>query len=133
MPDYCKLSINQYTTRELWSLREAVEGYARHGVHGISVSHEKLAEIGAKDAANLLMNEDFSLVITDLLMPYMTGLELITLLRHKLNKQTPVIVLSRIGLENTVLKAFELGADDYVVKPFSPNELMIRAKKLVSR
>ena len=85
-----------------------------------------------KDAANLLMNEDFDLVITDLLMPYMTGLELITLLRSKLNKQTPIIVLSRIGLENTVLKAFELGADDYVVKPFSPNELLIRAKKLVS-
>jgi DNA-binding response OmpR family regulator len=86
-----------------------------------------------KDAAQLLMKEDFSLVITDLLMPYITGLELITLLRSKLNKQTPIIVLSRIGLENTVLKAFDLGADDYVVKPFSPNELMIRAKKLVSK
>ena len=54
MPDYSKLSINQYTTRELWSLREAVEGYARHGVHGISVSHEKLAEIGPREAAKLL-------------------------------------------------------------------------------
>ncbi len=86
-----------------------------------------------KDAADRLMKEDFNLIITDLLMPYITGLELITLVRSKLNKATPIIVLSRIGLENTVLKAFDLGADDYVVKPFSPNELLIRAKKLVSK
>ena len=62
MDDFSRLSINQYTTRELWSLREAVEGYARHGVHGISVSHEKLAELGAKEAAKILL--DHAMTVT---------------------------------------------------------------------
>ena len=99
----------------------------------LKAGYEIVVARDGRDAADRLMKEEFNLIITDLLMPYMTGLELITLVRDKLNKQTPIIVLSRIGLENTVLKAFDLGADDYVVKPFSPNELLVRAKKLVSR
>ena len=66
-------------------------------------------------------------------MPYMTGLELINLARVKLKIATPIIVLSKIGLEETVLKAFDMGADDYVVKPFSPSELSVRAKRLLSK
>lgn len=60
MGDYGRLSINQYTTRELWSFRESVEGYARHGVHGISVSHEKLAEVGVREAAKMLRENDMA-------------------------------------------------------------------------
>lgn len=46
-----KLSINQFTTRDQWNLSEAIEGYARHGIHGITVLHEKLREVGADKAA----------------------------------------------------------------------------------
>ena len=99
----------------------------------LKAGYEIVVAKDGKVASEFILKEEFNLIITDLLMPYMSGLELITLLRTKLNKNTPIIVLSRIGLENTVLKAFELGADDYIVKPFSPNELLIRAKKLVSK
>jgi two-component system response regulator VicR len=45
---------------------------------------------------------------------------------------TPVIILSTLGQEDTVLKAFELGADDFMTKPFSPNELIVRIKKMTT-
>lgn len=86
-----------------------------------------------KEAAAIVQDSEFDLIITDVLMPYMTGLELINLIREKLHKTTPIIVLSKIGLEDTVLKAFKMGADDYVVKPFSPSELSIRAKRLLNK
>jgi DNA-binding response OmpR family regulator len=66
-------------------------------------------------------------------MPYMSGLELINLIREQYQLKTPIIVLSKVGNEDTVLQAFELGADDYLTKPFSPNELSIRVKKLLAR
>ena len=54
MHTYDRLSINQFTTLKQWSLREAIAGYARHGVHGISVVRDKLAEVGAREAARML-------------------------------------------------------------------------------
>ena len=86
-----------------------------------------------KEAAEIISKRTFDLIITDLLMPYMTGLELINLARTNLKVTTPIIVLSKIGLEETVLKAFDMGADDYVVKPFSPSELSVRAKRLLNK
>jgi two-component system response regulator VicR len=84
-----------------------------------------------KIAFEKIKANDYDLIITDLLMPYTTGLEIINLVRKELNKKTPIIVLSKIGMEKTVLQAFDLGADEYIVKPFSPNELIIRIKKLL--
>ena len=51
---------------------------------------------------------------------------------NELMQSTPIIILSKIGIEETILKAFEMGADDYIVKPFSPNELSVRVKKLLT-
>jgi two-component system, OmpR family, response regulator VicR len=85
-----------------------------------------------KMGKELIENNDYDMIIVDLLMPYINGLELIELVKKKQNKKTPIIVLSSVGLEETVIRAFDLGADDYVVKPFSPNELSIRIKRLIS-
>ena len=52
-------------------------------------------------------------------------------IRNKLNSETPIIVFSAAGQEEMVLKAFNLGANDFMGKPFSPNELMIRVKRLL--
>ena len=52
--DASRLSINQYTTREKWGLREAVEGYSRHGVRGISVTRETLVDLGVAETKSLL-------------------------------------------------------------------------------
>ena len=64
MPGIEKLAINQATTREQWTLREAIEGYARHGVRGISVWRDKLAECGVADAVSLL--NDNGMTVTGL-------------------------------------------------------------------
>ena len=72
------------------------------------------------------------LIITDIMMPFVSGLEVISHVRHKLNSEVPIIVFSSAGQEEMVLKAFDLGANDFMGKPFSPNELVIRVKKLVT-
>ncbi|TVQ87612.1 MAG: DNA-binding response regulator [Bacteroidetes bacterium] len=82
-------------------------------------------------ASEKIKNEEFNLIITDLLMPFTGGLELINLLRNELKKTTPIIVLSKVGNEETIIEAFKLGADDYLTKPFSPNELSIRVKRFL--
>ena len=84
-----------------------------------------------KMALEKLRENNYDLVITDLLMPFVTGLEVINFIRNELGKKTPIIVLSKLGMEKTVLQAFDLGADEYIVKPFSPSELMVRIKKLL--
>ena len=71
------------------------------------------------------------MVITDIMMPFSSGLEIISLVRQKIKKKIPIIILSAIEQEKVVLEAFELGADDYITKPFSLNELTIRVKKLM--
>ncbi|MCR9065932.1 MAG: response regulator transcription factor [Cytophagales bacterium] len=73
------------------------------------------------------------LVITDIMMPLVNGLEIVSHVRNVLQSDVPIIVLSSAGLEKTVLEAFELGADDFISKPFSPNELLVRVKKMFFR
>ena len=84
-----------------------------------------------KVASEMIRNNEYDLVITDLLMPFTGGLEIINLMRNKLEKTTPMIVLSKVGNEETIIEAFKLGADDYLTKPFSPNELSIRVKRFL--
>lgn len=60
MPGIDKLAINQATTRDRWTLREAIEGYAKQGVRGISVWRDKLAECGVAEAASLLRDNDMT-------------------------------------------------------------------------
>lgn len=73
------------------------------------------------------------LVISDIMMPYASGLEITALIKQKLEKQIPIIILSAMEQEKVVMEAFELGADDYITKPFSLNELSIRVKRLMAR
>jgi DNA-binding response OmpR family regulator len=73
------------------------------------------------------------LIITDIMMPYASGLEIIGIVRKQPGKRTPIIILSAMGQEDVVLEAFQLGADDYITKPFSPNELSVRVKRFVNR
>ncbi|HIE19973.1 MAG TPA: sugar phosphate isomerase/epimerase, partial [Rhodospirillales bacterium] len=54
MDEYAKLSINQITTRDQWSLAEAITGYGRHGIHAISVWRDKLLELGIREGARML-------------------------------------------------------------------------------
>lgn len=100
-----------------------------------SLSREGYEIIKANDGKECLAfleNTDVDLIITDLYMPYVNGNEVITILRDERKKTTPILVLSAAGAEDNVLKAFELGADDFMVKPFSLVELNIRVRKLLA-
>ena len=71
------------------------------------------------------------LIITDIMMPFSSGLEIVSAVKNRVGKKIPIIVLSAMGQENVVLEAFQLGADDFITKPFSLNELSVRVKRYV--
>lgn len=89
-----------------------------------------IAEDG-KLALELLGNEKFDLIITDVMLPFNNGLEIVDFVKNKKNDNTPIIILSSVGAENAVLDGFAIGADDYITKPFSPTELSVRVKRLL--
>lgn len=99
------------------------------------LSRENLGEVvtaaDGREAIELLRLHEFDLILTDINMPFNSGLEVTTYIRKKLLKKTPILILSAEGLEDTVLQAFELGADDFVAKPFSLSELVLRVKRLI--
>lgn len=80
-----------------------------------------------------LRSELPDIVLTDLMLPYVSGLEIVMAAKAISEKNIHVIILSSMGQEHIVEEAFELGADDYVTKPFSLSELTIRIKKQLKR
>lgn len=90
-------------------------------------------ELAARGTTGLEMAiaENYDLIIIDIMLPGMDGFEVITELRKK--KQTPVIFLSARSGDIDKIRGLGLGADDYMTKPFSPNELVARVKAHISR
>ena len=83
------------------------------------------------EALKVLETDPQDLIITDILMPYTSGLEVIGIVKSTPGKNIPIIVLSALGQEETVMEAFQLGADDFITKPFNPTELSLRVKRLL--
>ncbi len=93
--------------------------------------YEVVLTRNGKEAINKIETEDIDLIITDIMMPFASGLEIISAVRKSKNADTPMIILSSLGQEDVVVEAFNLGANDFMVKPFSPIELSVRVKKLL--
>lgn len=83
------------------------------------------------DALSLFRNNEYSAVILDVMMPKMDGWSVCREIRK--TSQVPVIMLTARGEEYDKLFGFELGVDDYIVKPFSPRELLARMKAVIRR
>ena len=83
-------------------------------------------------ALSLLSGGGFDLVILDVMMPFMDGMTCLREMRAR-HINTPVIILTARGEEYDKLAGLEGGADDYVVKPFSPKELMMRVAAIIKR
>ena len=83
------------------------------------------------EAVEEIRKSKFDLIITDLNMPYMGGLEIINVVRNELKLDTPIIVLTSSGVEKVELESFNIGANEFVAKPFSPSVLKARINKLL--
>ncbi|MFD0586865.1 response regulator transcription factor [Paenibacillus sp. GCM10027627] len=82
-------------------------------------------------ALRLASNTDYALILLDVMLPGIDGVEVCSRLRQV--KATPVIMLTAKGEEMNRVQGFEVGADDYVVKPFSPREVIYRVKAILRR
>ena len=106
-------------------IREIIKEYAEF--EGYEVDQ---AEDGMQ-AVEMVKNQDFDIIIMDVMMPKLDGYSACKEIRKI--KQIPVIMLSARGEEYDKLFGFEIGVDDYVVKPFSPKELMARIRAVLNR
>lgn len=94
--------------------------------------YEVIVARNGKDAIDTIKETEIDLIITDIMMPFASGTEILAAIRS-FGKKIPVIMLSSLGQEEVVLEAFDLGASDFMVKPFSPNELILRIKRLTAK
>ncbi|MFZ5571076.1 MAG: response regulator [Thermodesulfobacteriota bacterium] len=91
------------------------------------------AETG-ETAVSLVGKEDIDLIVLDLMLPGMDGLEVTRYLKNNSRTRSiPIIMLTAKGEEPDIVAGLELGADDYITKPFSPRVLMARVKAVVRR
>jgi two-component system response regulator ResD len=102
--------LKMYLEREEYEIDEAEDG---------NIALEKAIET------------DYDLILLDIMMPGKDGIEVCRELREK--KSTPIIMLTAKGEEVNRVQGFEVGADDYIVKPFSPREVVLRVKALLRR
>ena len=95
--------------------------------HGLSCD---LARNG-EEALDILRDNDYDAILLDILMPGLDGFAVCQSVRKKSN--VPILFLTALGSEEDTLKGYALGCDDYVVKPFSPKELMARIRAVLNR
>lgn len=85
-----------------------------------------------KQAIEQIKLEKPDIIIADIMMPHVSGLELVQFVREDLNDpKTPIIIISALEYDDIVLEAFRLGANDFIAKPFKPNELILRIKRIL--
>lgn len=106
-------------------LRELVVGYLGENGFGVTEARDGTEGLAA------LRSEHFDAVVLDLMMPGMNGLEVCRRIRE--GSQIPVIMLTARGDETDRVVGLELGADDYLAKPFSPRELVARLRAVLRR
>lgn len=98
------------------------------------VGHQVLATLRAQDGLRLAREQHPDLVVLDLMLPDLAGTEVCRMLkRDPRTKDIPILILTAKGEEVDRVLGFEIGADDYVVKPFSVRELLLRIQAILRR
>ena len=106
-------------------IRSIIKKYAEFEGHTVYEAGDGM------EAVYLCRNNEFDIIIMDIMMPELDGFSACREIRKQ--TQTPIIMLSARGEEYDKINGFELGIDDYVVKPFSPKELMLRIGAVMKR
>lgn len=99
----------------------------------LEFGHEVRVAYDGQAGWELVQQEDFELLILDIIMPKMNGLQLCKQYRQTYGYQSPVIMLTALGTTEDIVSGLDAGADDYLVKPFSFQELEARIKALLRR
>ena len=110
-----------------WTVRTVLEHTLASAGHDVDVAP------AISDARKLLADRNYDMVLLDLNLPDGNGLDLLRDLRKDLGSAVPVLVLTGLRQEEAVVRGLELGADDYVTKPFSPPELLARVSRCLGR
>lgn len=87
----------------------------------------------AKSFMSTVKNESYDVLLLDWMLPQSSGLEILKWIREELQRETPVLFLTAKDEEQDIVKALEMGADDYLAKPVTPNILKARLKALGRR
>jgi len=96
--------------------------------------YEVLESRDGEEAVRLAVEHRPDLIVSDLVLPYRDGYGILRVLRaHEATRDIPVVILSMRDREDDIVRGFEDGADDYVVKPFNARELVARVRKLLRR
>lgn len=106
-------------------IRALIRKYAEYEGYTVAEAADGMEAVSKAKAV------DFDIIILDIMMPELDGFSACREIRKE--KQTPVLMLSARGEEYDKIHGFELGIDDYLVKPFSPRELMLRVNAIISR
>jgi DNA-binding response OmpR family regulator len=84
------------------------------------------------EGKKLYLSNDYDLIILDINMPFINGYELCRIIREK-DSRIPIIMLTALNLTDNKIQGFDMGADDYIVKPFEFRELLARIKAMLRR
>lgn len=106
-------------------IREVIREYAEFEGHSVTEA------VDGMQAVEIAKENDFDIIILDVMMPRLDGFSACKEIRKF--KNTPVLMLSARGEEYDKLFGFEIGVDDYVVKPFSPKEVLARINAIIKR
>lgn len=106
-------------------IREVIRTYAEFE------GYDVFEAVDGMEAVEICHDEDFDVIVMDIMMPRLDGFSAYKEIKKE--KDIPVLMLSARGEEYDKLYGFEIGIDDYVVKPFSPKELMARLSVIVKR
>ncbi len=106
-------------------IRSIIKKYAEFEGHRVTEVADGM------EAVRLCRTQEFDIIIMDIMMPELDGFSACREIRK--TSQTPIIMLSARGEEYDKINGFEVGIDDYVVKPFSPKELMLRIEAVMKR
>ena len=106
-------------------IRKLIRKYAEFEGHEVTEAEDGMTAVA------LCRENDFDIILMDIMMPELDGFSACREIRKI--KNTPIIMLSARGEEYDKINGFELGIDDYVVKPFSPKELMLRINAVLMR
>ncbi len=106
-------------------IRSIIKKYAEFEGHTVTEAADGM------EAVRLTRASEFDIIIMDIMMPELDGFSACREIRK--NSNIPIIMLSARGEEYDKINGFELGIDDYVVKPFSPKELMLRIEAVMKR